>query len=99
MHPNSNSSRHNRLAQKLEYALQAIEIFSGYLPPGLRRVARRTCAGSALAGARRMAQIGDRTGLDAHLKVGLRFSRSAKIVLADRVLMTSLAMGKPRHGA
>jgi hypothetical protein len=57
MHPNSNSGRHNRLAQELEYTLQAIEIFSGYLPPGLRRVARRTCAGSALAGAWRRSEI------------------------------------------
>lgn len=84
MHDDSNTGRHRRLAQELEYSRQAIAIFRRYLPKQLRYAARRarnTYAGVALTTAEELLLRGDIEAVDAHLKCALRLSRSPRIVL------------------
>ncbi|MGY8681584.1 glycosyltransferase [Bradyrhizobium sp. UFLA05-153] len=84
MHEDSNTGRHRRLAQELEYSRQAIAIFRDYLPKRLRRAARRarnTYAGVALTTAEELLLRGDIQAVDAHLKCALRLSCSPWIVL------------------
>jgi glycosyltransferase involved in cell wall biosynthesis len=84
MHEDSNTGRHRRLAQELEYSRQAIAIFRGYLPRQLRRAASRardTYAGVALTAAEELLLRGDVEAVDAHLGCALRLSWSPRIVL------------------
>jgi glycosyltransferase involved in cell wall biosynthesis len=94
MHEDSNTGRHRRLAQELEYSRQAIAIFSGYLPGQLRHAARRarnTYAGVALTTAEEMLLRGDIEAVDAHLKCALRLSCSPRIALRTfRLLLKRL---------
>lgn len=103
MHSNSNSGRHARFAEELEYTRQAIDIFSGYLPSQLRKAARRarqTYAASALAGAERMLRASDQEAANAHLKTALRLSRSPRILgRTGQILLMRLFAGKGRHAS
>jgi glycosyltransferase involved in cell wall biosynthesis len=84
MHEDSNSGRHRRLAQELEYSRQAIAIFRDYLPKQSREAtnrARNTYAGVALTTAEELLLQGDVEAADAHLRCALRLSRSPRIVL------------------
>lgn len=100
MHDDSNTGRHTRLAQELEYSRQAIAIFRGYLPKQSRRAARRArnvYAGVALATAEELLLRGDIEAVDAHLKCALRLSCSPRIVLRFcRLLSKRLSMGSEK---
>ena len=84
MHEDSNTGRHRRLAQELEYSRQAIAIFRDYLPKQSRQAANRaqdTYAGVALTMAEELLLRGDIEAVDAHLRCALRLSCSPRIVL------------------
>lgn len=93
MHQNSNTGRHFRMAEELDYTRQAIDIFGEYLPPNRAQVitkrAKRTYADAALNNARKFASSGDRRGMRAHLLAAISMSvapgvlrRAAKIAFA-----------------
>lgn len=84
MHEDSNTGRHRRLAQELEYSRQAIAIFRGYLPKQFRYAARRArniYASVALTTAEEFWLRGDIEAMDAHLKCALRLSCSPRILM------------------
>ncbi|MGY3238657.1 glycosyltransferase involved in cell wall biosynthesis [Bradyrhizobium sp. USDA 4448] len=100
MHDDSNTGRHRRLAQELEYSRQAIAMFRDYLPKPLRHAARRArnvYAGVALTTAEELLLRGDVEAVDAHLKCALRLSCSPRIVLRFcRLLAKRLGIGSEK---
>lgn len=84
-HAESNTGRHFRLAEELEYTRQAITMLGHHLPadraPAILRTARRAYARSALSNARDFARRGDVEAAAAHLRVALRLSRSPTVLL------------------
>jgi len=92
MHQASNTGRHYRLAEELEFTRQAIEIFRDYLPPDqtrdIRRRARAAYAATALRNARGFAKAGDRQGMYAHLRAAIRLSARKSMIKAVRIALS-----------
>ena len=91
MHGNSNTGRHYRLAQELKYTRLAMDIFSEYLPAekmgSIMSKARANYAATALANARRLAAVGDRRGMYAHLGAAVRFNGARSMIRAARIAL------------
>jgi len=96
-HVDSNTGRHSRLGEELEYTRTAIAMIGDSLPPDraptIMRTARRTYASTALRNARTFAQLGDTEAVRAHLRAALRLSRSPHVLLAAARLLPH--MGRP----
>ena len=98
----SNTGRHQRSGEDIDYTIRAIDIISGYLPAdraqATARAARATYARSALLIAEQAATRGDFETARAQLKGALRLSRAAGVLAAALVSAARVGMSA-LHGS
>lgn len=94
MHDNSNTGRHVRSAEDARYTLEAIRLFTSYLPPEVApqvsREARRTYALAALRTARALSRASDVRGALNQAREALRMSLSPAVLRGVLRLAVSL---------